>query len=170
MQCVQLFPCEEIIACARKHRNLIEWSAKHVNNMISYTPCTYSEWCKFSIEKTPYELSKVTIYAFIGVIYLNFIRINLFSFLDLSIVAILVLTQGIFMTLVMIDQFVNIYTGQSIATTMKKYYKRRNKTWKKGCKYIKNIYLCLIYIVVTFAIKILLVYIVIHIRKSDTII
>ena len=56
--------------------------------------------------------------------------------LDLSVVAIVVLTQGILVTIVLIDQIINAYgyTDYSVYGAFKKYYGRRVLVPKKGCE------------------------------------
>jgi hypothetical protein len=52
----------------------------------------------------------------------------------LTAVAIVVLTQGILVTLLLIDQILNTYTDYSVYGALKKYYHHRVTLRKKGCE------------------------------------
>jgi hypothetical protein len=56
------------------------------------------------------------------------------DFQDLSVVAIVVLTQGILVTLLLIDQILNSYTDYSVYGALRKYYQQRVMVRRKGCE------------------------------------
>ena len=50
--------------------------------------------------------------------------------------AIVVLTQGILVTLLLIDQILDSYTDYSVYGALRKYYQQRVTVRRKGCKFL----------------------------------